>query len=363
VQKLALVLTLAHVALVGCQRPAEQPKTETPASTQPDTNPPAVVEPAAAAPIVYFVGSQLWRIEADGSDARSLDFEVSPANPGMDEAIGEGDSTPTISRDGRLLAWADSVDLWITEFTPAGGASKSQITKMPPRVDDWIMAASISFSTWSPDSSTLVVMLREPGYEEENPLPLPAGVQYGFHVLRASERKLVHAPHIEGVYGWTPDSKAVLNDKYISQANYELLAHPVEPGPAKLLRTSTDLYGFSQLQVEGDWFAWTSGGGGSQIFIAPIAGGEPRPMSPQAAFADIQWPAVAPDGAHVTFQLKGQTQLSASPEQTKPLPIGIALQWFDAEHLLAVSNEGLVLLDLDGNAKVLDPAGTGLVRR
>ena len=86
-------------------------------------------------------------------------------------------------------------------------------------------------------------------------------------------------------------------------------------------------------------------------------------MSPQAAFADIQWPMVAPDGAHVTFEWKDQLQLGASPESSKPLPALGQLQWWDAEHLLAITNEGLALLDLDGNAKVLDPAGTGLVRR
>jgi hypothetical protein len=362
VHRLALALILASVSITGCQRGAE-PESDSPAQTQPDSEPQTAPQPAATPPIVYFVGSQLWRIEADGRDARSLGFEVSPENPGMDEAVGEGDSTPAISSDGRWLAWVDTTDLWITELTPAGGAIKHQITKMPPQKDEWIRAASISFSTWSPDSSTLVVNLREPGYEEEIPLPLPAGTKYGFHVLRGDKRELVYAAHIEGFYGWTPDSGAVINDKYISHSNYDLLAHSIEPGPAKLLRKSTDPYGHSQLVVEGDWLAWNSSLGGSQIVIVPITGGEPKPMSPQAAFADIQWPTVAPDGAHVTFEWKGQRHIGASTDTAKPLPGVAQLRWWDAEHLLAITGEGLVLLDLEGNAKVLDEAGTGLVRR
>ena len=360
-QKLALALTLVSLSIAGCKPSVDQPPIDAPVQAEPDAAPPVAREPVESVesvPIVYFVGSQLWRVDTGGGDPRPLGYEVSPENPGMDEAIGEGDSTPTVSRDGRWLAWVDTVDLWLTEFTP-GGPVEHQVTKMPPRKDDWIIAASISFSTWSPDSSTLVVNLREPGYAEEDPLPLPAGAQYGFHTLRPGERKLVHAPHIAGVYGWTPDSEAVIDNKYNSAGDYDLLAYPIEPGPAKQLRHSSDDYGFSQMHVEGGWVAWNT----SQIFVAPIAGGEPKPMSPTAGFADIQWPTVAPDGAHVTFELKGRLQLAAGPSEVEPLSEVRQMQWFDAEHLLAITDAGLVLLDLDGNAKLLDPAATLLVRR
>jgi hypothetical protein len=369
---IALLLPLASLASPGCQR-ADEPKVDAPSKSQPKPEPtPGEVEPEptpeptpiATPAIIYFVGSALWQVDAAGGQPRALGFEVSPDNPGMDETIGEGDSTPTISRDGRWLAWADKIDLWVTELGPSD-LRNHPITKMPAQVDDWIKAASISFSTWSPDSSTLIVHLGEPGYMDEVPLPLPAGVSYGFHVLRTADLGLVHAPQIEAVEGWTPDSKAVIGGSlHVAKNDSKLLQFPVDPGPARPLRQTAESYGFSQVQINGEWLTWTSHEHGAQIVVAPLGGGDPKPMSPTAGYAEIQRPAVAPDGAHVIFDWNRQHHLGAGPDASaaKPLPGIKQVQWFDAGHLLAVTGDGLVLLDLDGKAKVLDPAATGFVR-
>ena len=361
-------------ASAGASKPATTPTVapstgEEPTTAAPEASP---EPPAAKTPaIVYFVGDALWQVDADGTNKRALGLELSAAGPDFGGTIGHGDSTPTVSPDGRWIAWADELDLWVADL---GGASpsKTQITKMPPRKDDWIVAAEIAFSTWSPDSSALVVMLREPSYMDEAPLPLPTGVGYGFHVLRSGSPTLTVAPQIEGVYAWTPDSKRVLDNKHIAQANYELRAYPIDGGPAEVLRTSTDGYGFSQLDTAGDWITWVAnvsrdGSDGSdsssQIMVAAIAGGEARPMSSAERFAEVAWPAVAPDGAHVRFEWKGKTHVSSGADESaaKPMPIARP-RWYDASRLVGVGREGLALIELDGNMTVLDPAGTGLAR-
>ncbi|KIG13881.1 hypothetical protein DB30_07484 [Enhygromyxa salina] len=377
---LCSILTLSAGA---CSSPSPElkpsNKTEAPAKPAEDAKPAEAPEPAkdsepvappaaalAPAPIVYYVGSQLWRVEADGTNARALGLEVSGEDDGSG-TVGHGESTPTISRDGRWLAYVQGTDLWIAEFASAGPQTH-QITKMPPSKDEWIVAAELAFSEWSPDSTTLVVALDEPSYEEESPLPMPAGLEYGFAVLQTSDLALTHAAHIQGYYGWMPDSKGVLDSAHVSQANYELRAYSIEPGPAKVLRTSTEGYGFAQMHVAGDFMAWNSSGEDlqasvSQILVAPIAGGEPKPLSPRAGFAAIQRPVLAPDGARAVFKWKGGQVLGSSADEAaaKQLPEG-TWRWLDADHLVGVTSEGLVVMDLDANIRALDRAATALVR-
>lgn len=328
--------------------------------------PPAAEPPPAAAanpPIVYFVDEMLWRVEADGTGKRALGLELAPAGPGLGGTVGHGDSTPTVSRDGRWVAWANATDLFIGDLAGVSAVT-TQVTKMPAAKDEWILAAEIAFSTWSPDSQTLVVMLREPSYMEDDPLPLPAGVAYGFHVLHGTDAKLTPAPQIEGVYGWTGDSTRVLDSKYLAKNDYELRAYPIAGGSAEVLRKTTDGYGFTQLQADGDWYAWTSSVDGSQILVAAVAGGEPKPMSPAGAFAELSWPAVAPDGAHALFQWKGEPHLGSGPDASsaKPLPAG-TWQWYASDRLIGVGPDGLAFVGLDGEQTVLDPAATALPRR
>lgn len=243
------------------------------------------------------------------------------------------------------------------------GPQVHAITKLPPAKDNWLIAANVSFSEWSPDSSTLVVLLEEPGYEEEEPLPLPAGYSYGAHVLRTHDLKLELAPHIDSYLGWLPDSQAVLDSKYIAHRNYELVAYPIAPGPSKVLARSNDPYGYSQLSIMGERMSWTASGDGStsQIMVASITGGEALPLSPRANFAEIQWSMLSPSGKRAVFAQSGKLMLGESDGTPVKWPSHAEFQWWDDEHFVTVTEAGLVMMDLQGQARVLDAAGTGLV--
>lgn len=354
-------------AHVDSQPADSQPADSQPTPTPDETPPP---EPAQPFEITYFVDRQLWQIDPDGTNARALGYEVPDDAHFGSGRIGDGTHEPTVSRDGRWLACLTGTNVLVVELTGEGqGPRVHPITRLPPPKNERLVAANVSYSEWSPDSSTLLVLLDEPSYLEDDPLPLPPGTHYGFHVLRTDDLQLEHAPHIENYLGWMPDSQAVIDSKYIAHRDYELLAYPIAPGPAKLLQRSNDPYGHSQLSVMGDQMAWTAHGDGStsQIVVAPISpitpstGNDPRPLSPRAKFAEIQWPMLSPTGKRAVFAQQSKLMLGEGDGTPVKWPSHSEFQWWDDEHVVTVTKAGLVMMDLQGQARVLDPAGTGLV--
>jgi hypothetical protein len=313
--------------------------------------------------IVYFVGRELWRIAPDGTDARSLGYEVPEDGHSSGSRVGGGTQEPTVSRDGRWLACLTGTNLLVVELAGDQAPKVHRVTALPPAKDDWLIAANVSYSEWSPDSTTLVVLLEEPGYEEDDPLPLPKGYAYGAHVLRTSGLKLEHAPHIDSYLGWTPDSKAIIDAKYNAGGDYDLLAVPIAGGQATRLHHNTDPYGYTQVSIVGDHIAWTASGDGStsQVVVMPLFGGEIVPLSPKAKFADIQWPQLSLSGTRAVFQREGKLMLGEGPSQTTAWTVPSGFRWWDDEHVLAVTNAGLVMVDLQGHTRVLDAAATALV--
>lgn len=376
----AVALTACCMSL-GCRRvdpdvvpstAAGDTKPEPAPEATPDPEPEATPPPEPVRPfeIVYYVDRQLWQIEPDGSNARSLGYEVPDDGHEGGSRVGGGTGEPTVSRDGKWLACLTGTNVLVVELAATDGPRVHQLTKLPPVKDEWLVAANVSYSEWSPDSSTLLVLLEEPSYEEDDPLPLPPGYQYGFHVLRTDDLQLVHAPQIESYLGWLPDSSAVLDSKYIAASNYQLVAYPIVPGPAIVLQRSQDPYGFSQVSIMGEFMAWTAHGtdssqqSSSQIVVAPIspiAGGDPMPLSPRAKFAEIQWPMLAPGGKRAVFAQDGKLMLGEGDGPPVKWPSHSDFHWWDAEHVVTVTSAGLVMMDLQGQVRVLDPAGTDIV--
>ena len=343
---------------------SETPKAPSEAKPQPiEAKPQPASEPA---PILYFVDQQLWQINLDGTEARALGLAVPLEYPAMFDAVFMPEDLPAVSPDGRWLAYTDEVDLWVAELGPQPTTPR-QITKMPALRDDYIAAANISFSPWSPDSSTLIVTLEEPSYMDDGPQPLPKEYSYGQQILRTDALALVHAPHLPAESGCRPDSRSVIH----ANNDGSIVEVPLEPGAEKQLRAVAGKV--SQLHISGDWLAWVGGDDPFQAFVAPIAGGEPKPMSPQGGWAEIQWPVPAPDGGHIVFVRQPEAnrhmhQISAGTDEsslvTVPTPVhGSDWRWLDASRLIAVTKDGLVTIDLAGKVTVLDAAATWLPHR
>ncbi len=357
----------ALVLGVAACRPEPQPTTKPEGVEQVFVEQPnAEQQPAASQtkPVVYLVGTQLWRVEPDGSKARALGAEAQDVG-GM---LGAGGSEPMVSPDGRFVALNDGVDLRVLSLETG---EILQLTKLPH--EGWLHAATGLLSGWSPDSSMLLFALIEPGYEEADPLPLPPGVEYGFHVFRVSESSVERLPTIEGFTAWLPDSSGVLFDKHNSARDYDLLELPLDGGAAKVRRHSDDSYGFSQLVVDGEQLVWVQHGAdgqGAQVVAAPLAGGDAVAKSVNASFAEIQWPRVSPDGSQIVYQRRPDsngpiTIELAMGESNPPKPITTCagfcpVDWYDDERLLVITSEGLCLIGLDGSKVVLDAKATGL---
>ncbi|MEM7152649.1 MAG: hypothetical protein AAF799_07395 [Myxococcota bacterium] len=315
-------------------------------------------------PIVYAVGKEVWRVQADGSGAKSMGIEVEVKGDGTG-AINTGSNSAAVSADGAHLAYLQDANLYVATLGD-DGAKGTALTKMPPAKDDFIVAAEISFTGWSPDGQTLVVFLTEPSYAEEDPLPMPAGAEYGAHVLSASDMKLTRAPHIAGAMDWSPDSKWVVENKHGSAADYSLVAYAIAGGPVENLRSTSDQYGFGQLDVAGSHVAWNASGPDgkfSQVVAAPYAGGDPVPLTEQKGFADIQWPRLSPKGDRVLAQISGTWKLSQGAAAPSALEVPEDSRWDDNDHLLAITPEGLVRMDLEGKKVVLDAKATALIRQ
>jgi hypothetical protein len=356
---------------VSAKKASESPSEASEAPPQPEPQPQAQPQPQPQptpepSPILYFVGQQLWRINADGTDPRALGLAVPLEYPATREAVFTTETSPAASPDGRWLVYTDEVDLWVAELGPQS-ATPRQITKMPALRDGYIAAANIWFSTWSPDSTTLIVTLAEPSYMDDGPQPLPKEYAYGQQLLRTGALALAPAPHLPAWSGWSPDSRAIIS----ANEQGSIIEVPLEPGPEKQLRAVAGKV--PQLRISGDWLAWVGGDDPFQAFVAPLAAGEPKPMSPKGGWAEIQWPVAAPDGGHIVFVRQPEAnqrmhQISAGPDDasvvTVPTPVhGADWQWLDPSRLIAVTSAGLVTVDLTAKVSVLDPAATWLTRR
>ena len=321
-------------------------------------------EEAKKPPIVYAVGKEVWWVQPDGSGAKSMGIEVDVAGDGSG-AINTGSNSAAVSADGTRLAYVQDANLYVATLG-ADGAKATALTKMPPAVDDFIVAAEISFTGWSPDSTKLVVFLTEPSYGEEEPLPMPAGAEYGAHVVTAADLKMTRASQILGAVDWSPNSMSIVDNSSKGPANYTLSAYSSAGGPAEVIRTSNDQYGFSQFDIAGSHVAWVSSGAdgkSSQVVAAPYAGGDPVPLTEQKGFADIQWPHLSPKGDRVLVQISGAWKVSEGAAAPKALDLPEGARWDDNEHLLAVTSAGLVRMDLEGKTEVLDAKATALIRQ
>jgi hypothetical protein len=307
------------------------------------------------------VDGDLWRVGADGADPKSMHVAFDDTAAG---ASGIGAGGPLLSRDRRWLAFLRADDLWLAR---TDGSDAHRVTTYNAKGSK--TAADLLISGFSPDGATLLFHVGEVQREDESP-PLPKGTLPGFHLLRLDTFAITRLPQIEGFTAFRGDSKSVVDSKYVAASDYRLQEYPLAIGGGaasapRTLRTSKDPYGFSQLVLEGERLAFVSG---NAVVVGAVDGGPLVPVTVPGAFADQQFPAFAPDGAHLAYELHKGPSVSMLVVPTTPTPgapvaapITLCTQcsatWHDASRLVVAAAGSLRLVGLDGKSVPLAAKG------
>lgn len=321
----------------------------------PPSGPVIPIDPDAP-PIVYFVGQEVWRISADGSDATPLGLSASPG--GGSAHLYYGTNYATVTRDGTRMAYLEQ-DAVMVATLDTDVVETKKVFELPPNT--WTL---LTISTWSPDSSTLLAFASEADVAdaEEAPPPLPIGFELGAYAIDADTMTANFNEHVWGWLEWAGDKDVLSNPAEWGDEN--LFRYSLAGGEPTLVRATDSLHGFMQLYVAGDRMVWTEGGGGGQslVMLASPLDGEGVVFSPKLGWGDIQFPRLAPNHDRVFMIVYGVGTISESADEQWEisLPWLVSTRWEGDQHLLAVTQDGLVRVDIHGNTTVLDPAATTL---
>jgi hypothetical protein len=325
-------------------------------SEVPPSGPPIPIDPDAP-PIVYFVGDEVWRIAADGTGAAPIGLTI--AVHGGSAALHYGTSFATVSPDGRRLAYlAPSGDVMVAAID--GDVVETHMALDIP-VAVWVSAG---ITTWSPDSSTVLAFARQDGQDEgQEPPPVPPDFLLGTYVIDA---ETMTATHTEQVWGWLAwaGSSDVLLDASVGEST-QLLRYSLAGGEPTFVHEVDDVYGFLQLHVAGERMVWNAAGldgDQSQVMFASLLGDPALSLGPKLGWADIVFPRLAPtvDRVFVTIDDQGTIVEGMGEPQAIPLAFWVDTRWESDQHLLGVTDAGLVRVDIHGNTTILDPAATAL---
>lgn len=327
---------------------------ETGPGLPPPSGPPIPIDPDAP-PIFYAVGDEIWRIAADGSGAGPIGLTIDEGGFG---ALYYGTDEATVSRDGTRIGYVEQDAVMVAEI--GGDVVETQVVFELP-AGTW---THVGISTWSPDGSTLLAFALEdePIDRVDPPPPLPEGFELGTYVIDAETMTASHTTQVWGWLAWAGDADVLLD-----AGDSTLLRYSLSGGDPTLVRETDGAYGFMQLHVAGERMVWTYAGPDadqSQVLLASLLGGEALPMSPTLGWADIVFPKLAPTADRVFHYVNEEATISEGADQvaqTIPLPFPARARWAGDQHLLSVTDTGLIRVDIHGNVTVLDAAATRLL--
>jgi Tol biopolymer transport system component/DNA-binding winged helix-turn-helix (wHTH) protein len=210
----------------------------------------------------------LWRVDVDGGPAERI------------PQSSHGDYTPTLSRDGKLLAYEE----W-TGYTNLFGIDSAKPSADPAQVTfttriNWNPAASpdgkhMAFASDRSGSSEIWVTDRK----GEDALKLTA----------------FDGPYTSGP-AWSPDSQQIVFDSPAVDGNFDIYEVDVQGGAVKRLTTAPAEDRFAHFSPDGKWIYFTSRRDGSwEVWRMPAAGTEAQ--AEQVTFEDAYYSEPAADGS------------------------------------------------------------------
>lgn len=210
----------------------------------------------------------LWRVDVDGGPVERV------------AQAGHGDYMPTLSRDGKLLAyeeWTGYTNLF--SFDPAKpNADPAQVTATT-RIN-WNPTAS-------PDGKHMAFASDRSGTSE-----IWVTDRKGDDALKLTA---FDGPYTSGP-AWSPDSQHVVFDSPAVDGNFDIYEVDVQGGAVKRLTTAPAEDRFAHFSPDGKWIYWSSRRSGSwEVWRMPAAGGETQ--AEQVTFDGAYYSAPGADGA------------------------------------------------------------------
>jgi Tol biopolymer transport system component len=189
----------------------------------------------------------LWRVDVGGGPVERI------------AQAGHGDYMPTLSRDGKLLAyeeWTGYTNLF--SFDPARPKADPDQVTSTTRIN-WNPTAS-------PDGKHMAFASDRSGSSE-----IWMTDRKGDDALKLTA---FDGPYTSGP-AWSPDSQHIVFDSPAVDGNFDIYEVDAQGGAVKRLTTAPAEDRFAHFSLDGKWIYWSSRRNGSwEIWRMPAAGGE-----------------------------------------------------------------------------------------
>jgi Tol biopolymer transport system component len=226
----------------------------------------------------------LWTIAAAGGFPTSLNV-----SPGGTTFLGS--NQPEWSPNGSWISYVSTKsgnpELWLSS---AADGREIQLTRLGGHINSY---------AWAPDGASIAFAGDKHGSFDVWVVSVPTG----------EVRQLTREPLLEVYPRWTPDSREVVYVRLDSTwRNHDVIARPVRGGAPRVVVRDTDFFdyqgggafGYPQVSPDGRSVLFRSHRSGwLNYWVAPMAGGAPRAVAPEAANqSGARW---SPTGQSILF--------------------------------------------------------------
>jgi Tol biopolymer transport system component len=192
--------------------------------------------------------------------------EIGTAGDAVDEYIG----MPSISPDGRRLAFSRDSDLWLLDLLR--GVTNRFTASFGQEI----------FPVWSPDGTRIAFTSTSKGAPDLYQKAVREGT---------TEELLLATPDDKFVSDWSPDARHVLYYAYDPKTQHDVWALPVdgEGRPFAVVRTDFEERN-AQFSPDGKWVAYQSNESGRfEIYVQPFPGPGAKSRISVSGGAEVRW--------------------------------------------------------------------------